>query len=109
MSGCAMMRTISPFSFEMIGWGVPADAETPHQLVNSYPGKPDSAAVGTSGSTAARFFPVVASARVLPDLTLGRAAGMVSALNRHCSPPTSNFPGPAPFLCTGTTLVFALL
>src|SRR5262249_41703697 len=47
-------------SVSITGFGVPLGAHMPNQTVISKPGKPDSAAVGKSGSTARRFLVVAA-------------------------------------------------
>src|SRR5262245_27648261 len=58
-------RTFSAFcraadSVSITGFGVPLGAHMPNQTVISKSGKPDSAAVGKSGSTARRFLVVAA-------------------------------------------------
>lgn len=68
------MALISPLSFVTIGAGVPAGARIPHQLIDSYPGTPASAIVGTSGRIALRFAPPVPRALSFPDVMWGSAA-----------------------------------
>jgi hypothetical protein len=62
---------IAAFSLFMTGRGVPAGATMPFQLFASYPGKPASATVGTSGNALARRSPATAIARSLAFLTWG--------------------------------------
>ena len=52
--------------------GVFAGTNQPCQLVDSKPGSPLSATVGTSGSAAERLAPPIASARTVPACTCGR-------------------------------------
>ncbi len=47
----------------------------PYQVVTSKPRRPASAMVGTSGKAGRRCGAITASARSLPDLTCGAAAG----------------------------------
>ena len=61
-----------------IGFGTAAGASRPNQAVASKPAMPASCIVGTSGSTALRTAPVVASARNCPSRQKGRAEGMLS-------------------------------
>ncbi len=68
--------------------GVPGGAITPHQVVMSKSLRPASATVGTSGSSGNRFGPVTASARDLPEVMKGSAAGMLSMI-MVISPPAS--------------------
>ena len=72
----------------MIGFGVPAGAINPSQMVASYPGTPASVTVGTSGSTSERVLPVVASARTWPALTLGAIVVTASIIICTCPPMT---------------------
>ncbi|MNC86930.1 hypothetical protein D3C83_26190 [compost metagenome] len=60
----------------MMGAGTPFGATTPHEFSITYPGTPDSATVGMSGTSEVRFAPVTASARSLPDRACGSAIGM---------------------------------
>src|SRR5262249_34292601 len=68
-SFAASARFTSALSFAITGAGVPAGASSPYQVFASNPGKPDSATVGTAGSSGERFAEVTASARSLPLLT----------------------------------------
>ena len=78
--GKFMMRAISFCSFEVTAAGNPAGAAMPHHEMDSYPARPDSITVGTSGSAGNRCLPVVARARVLPERTFGSAAGRLSTM-----------------------------
>jgi hypothetical protein len=60
-------RPIVVLSFETIAFGVPAGTNTPSMPLISYAFNPDSASVGTLGSSGLRVRPVVASARSRPD------------------------------------------
>ncbi|MNJ62152.1 hypothetical protein D3C77_579810 [compost metagenome] len=53
-------------------------AHRPYQVLISKPGKPDSAMVGTSGSSSTRREVVTATARSFPDLMNGMAEGIES-------------------------------
>jgi hypothetical protein len=59
----------SAFSRLTMAGGVFFGAINPSQITASYPGTPASESVGTSGMTAERTLPLVASARTLPALT----------------------------------------
>ena len=61
MISCSRLSTISG--------GVPAGANRPFHIVTSYPGRPASAIVGTSGAAAVRVAPVTAMAVSLPIFT----------------------------------------
>ena len=50
----------------------------PNQVVESKPGRPDSATVGSSGASAERVRPVTASALSLPSFTCGMPETMLS-------------------------------
>src|ERR1700674_2810755 len=54
MSGRVMAALTAALSLSMIGFGVPAGAINPSQMVASYPGTPASEAIGTLGSTPER-------------------------------------------------------
>src|SRR6185503_3094503 len=73
-SGIARTALMSRLSRSTMARGVPAGTMTPCQLVDSNPGNPASARVGTSGRSAMRVVEVTASARTLPALTEGSAA-----------------------------------
>ena len=53
---------------------MPAGPHRPNHRMNSKPGTPDSAMVGTFGSWLARLADVIASARSLPDWMNGSPA-----------------------------------
>src|SRR5262249_35736188 len=67
-SGALYALTISRCRVCITGWGVPAGAKRPFHTIASTPGRPASAVVGTSGSSARRDGPATASARSFPDL-----------------------------------------
>ena len=69
VSGALSTAVISVSSFDMIGAGVPGGAKRPYHDVTSYPGTPDSATVGTLGSSGERALLVTASGRSRPDWT----------------------------------------
>ena len=73
MSGEFMISTTVPFNFFTIAGGVPVGANSPYQLSSSYPGRPDSATVGTPGKAGVRCSVVTASALSLPLFTRGPA------------------------------------
>src|SRR6476660_8842250 len=58
ISGRLTTSLTAAFNLSVTGFGVPAGAINPSQIVASYPGTPASAAVGTSGSTPERALPV---------------------------------------------------
>src|SRR5262245_52432316 len=70
MSAVASPALISRLSRLMISTGVPAGAQTPPQVLASYPGSV-SAMVGTSGSMSNRWLPATASARRPPERMCG--------------------------------------
>ena len=72
----------------------------PLQESDSYPGTPDSATVGTSGSAAARLRPVCASTRSLPPLICGTAPGAFSNIIDTRPAMTSGSAGPLPLYGT---------
>src|SRR6186713_1057000 len=74
-SGTRMILTTSPLSAARIFLGVPAGANNPYQLAASYPGRPDSLSVGTSGSAELRCKVETASAFMRPLLICASAAG----------------------------------
>ena len=76
-SGIARIFTTSALSRSMTGFGVLAGANRPNQAVTSNPGKPDSATVGTFGSSDVRRGPVTASARRRPLSMCCSTDGMV--------------------------------
>src|SRR5882757_6372823 len=76
------------FNLSMIGFGVPAGAINPSQMVASYPATPASIAVGTLGNTLERVLPVVASARTWPSVTFGAIAVTASIIIWTCPPIT---------------------
>ena len=67
--------------------GVAAGASTPYQVVTSKSASPASATVGTSGRALERCGATSASARSLPALMCGAAAGM--PMNTRCTLPLS--------------------
>src|SRR5438128_378921 len=101
-SGWRIALLISAFSLVTIAAGVPAGARIPYHEPASYPGSPDSASVGTSGSNAERFFPVTASARSLPALMCGRIATMVPNMSWTSPLSRSTIAGDTPLYGTCT-------
>src|SRR3979490_2429805 len=75
MSGRLIAALTAALSLSMIGFGVPAGAINPSQMVASYPTTPASETVGTLGSTPERVLPVVASARTWFSPMLGTIGG----------------------------------
>ena len=65
----------------MMGRGVCPGASTPIQKLNSAPGTPASATVGTSGRFGARFFPLTASAISRPSRIADCAAEIPTVPN----------------------------
>src|SRR5258707_373162 len=88
ISGRLTAAFTAAFSLSITGFGVPAGAINPSQMVASYPGTPASPAVGTFGSTLERVLPVVASARTWFSATLGAIAGTASIIICTCPPIT---------------------
>src|ERR1700754_169980 len=88
ISGRFTAAFTAAFSLSMIGFGVPAGAINPSQMVASYPPMPASITVGTSGNTLERVLPVVASARTWPSVTLGAIAVTASIIIWTCPPIT---------------------
>src|ERR1700722_12575922 len=88
ISGRLITSLTAALSLSTIGFGVPAGAINPSQMVASYPGTPASWAVGTSGSTPERVLPVVASARTWPAPTLGAIVVTASIIICTCPPMT---------------------
>jgi len=70
ISGRVMVRLMAALSLSTIGFGVPAGAIRPSQMVASNPGTPASAMVGTSGSTLDRVVAVVPSGAHLAGLNV---------------------------------------
>jgi len=70
-SGDRNARTSSALSLATMSLGVAAGAATPIHALYSYPARPDSANVGTSGAAATRCLPVTARARSFPAFTCG--------------------------------------
>src|SRR5262245_27621700 len=74
-SGSVIALRRAASSLLTIGFGVLAPAKKPlHSLVLTS-GKPDSAMLGTSGSSSERLSPVTAIAFTLPALIIGMAGG----------------------------------
>ncbi len=67
-AGVAIALPSAPCNVAITSLGVPAGASTPSQFDTSYPGRPDSAIVGTCGSASMRAFDVTPSTRTLPAL-----------------------------------------
>lgn len=80
----------------MTGFGVPAGAARPNHDCTSKPGKPDSATVGTSGSSGERCALVMAMARNRPACTCGRAEGVLSNIDCTWPPSRSVMAGALP-------------
>src|SRR5262245_20482963 len=79
-SGRLIAAFTAALSLSMIGFGVPAGAIRPSQMVASYPGTLASIAVGTFCSTLERVLPVVARARTWFSATLGAIAVTASII-----------------------------
>src|SRR5712671_569255 len=75
-------RSVS--SFFRIATGVPWGASTPDPPPTSYPARPDSSSVGTSGASASRVLVVTASARSLPAFMNGRTSGALLNESSNC-------------------------
>src|SRR6185436_16145419 len=98
ISGVLRARVISCDSLSMMALGVPAGARMPCHDFISYPGKPPSAKVGTSGRETRRLLPEIAMPRALPLFTMG-INGSALFMNICTWPPIrSVVAGPAP-LC----------
>src|ERR1044072_1328756 len=78
ISGRDRILLISRLSVSTIGFGVPAGAITPIQIVWLYSGIPASAMVGTFGSTGERLLPDVPSAFTRPSSMVGAIVGTLS-------------------------------
>src|SRR5688572_22790373 len=92
----------------MTGAGVFAGASNPTQPSIAYPGTPDSAIVGRSGSTAERLPAVIATARSFPDLTCGIAEGAVANETDVSLPITLTIAGPPPLYDTLIMSLFVI-
>lgn len=79
--GWRSARAACSDSLATMAGGVPLGAHRPYQVLMSKPGNPDSAIVGTSGSSSTRRLVVTATARSLPDLMKGMADGMESNIS----------------------------
>src|SRR6202165_4050474 len=88
ISGRLTAPFTAAFSLSITGFGVPAGAINPSQMVASYPGTPASVAVGTFGNTFERILPVVGSARTWVLPILGAIAGTASIIICTCPPMT---------------------
>src|SRR5262245_65147263 len=88
MSAVASPALISRLSRLMISTGVPAGAQTPAQVLASYPGSV-SAMVGTSGSMSNRQLPATASARRPPERMCGSDVTITSKATCTCPPTRS--------------------
>src|SRR6266481_1546223 len=88
ISGRLTAAFTAAFNLSTTGFGVPAGAINPSQMVASYPGTPASPAVGMLGSTLERVLPVLASARTWFSLILGAIAGSASIIICTCPPMT---------------------
>src|SRR5215470_4936698 len=89
-SGSLMARWSAASSFLAIAGGVAAAAKKPlHSLVLTS-GKPASAMLGTSGSSAERSAPVTAIPRTLPLLIIGTDGGPSAITNRQFSAATQS-------------------
>src|SRR6185369_2039383 len=97
-SGSWRMRFISVFSLFTISGGVLAGAAKPIQVRSTYPGKPDSEAVGTLGSIATRLRLVTAIALSLPEDIQPSSPGVANARipTGTCPATTAVTAGPAP-------------
>src|SRR5262245_59816091 len=91
--GSARPALISLLSLSTIPAAVAFGAQTPNQLLASYPGT-DSATVGVSGSASERVAAVTASARSLPALIYSIDATVVGNMTCICPPSKSVSAGP---------------
>src|SRR5215470_10998542 len=105
ISGRVMVLLMAALSLSTIGFGVPAGAIRPSQIVASNPGTPASAMVGTSGSTLDRVVAVVPSARTWPAWTLDAMVVMASNIISICPPMTALRLSPAALCGTWTMSV----
>src|SRR3954465_1053118 len=86
VSGDCTHFAIAALSAVTIGWGVPAGPASVNHVYDSNPGRPDSAIVGISGTTALRFTLDTPSARMRPDLTCGSSDGIEPNMTSTCPP-----------------------
>src|ERR1035437_337827 len=107
-SGELRARTISPCSRSTMAPGVFAGADTPYQLVTSYPGIPLSATVGIFGTAGERLAPVTASARSLPPRTYWITVGRLPNISEVWPASSSTAAGPPPLYGTCTHLTPAM-
>src|SRR6202035_382918 len=105
ISGRLMVLLIAALSFSTIGFGVPAGAMMPSQMVASKPGTPASAMVGTSGSTLERVVAEVPSARTWPAWAFGAMVVMASNIISMWPPITALRLSPEALWGTCTMLV----
>src|SRR5450432_3964037 len=110
ISGVRTILAISVDSRVTISFGVAAGARMPNQATVSYPGKPDSCTVGTSGSSGERVRVVTASGRSLPAFTSGSAGGKLTNMAATCPETTSFSAGDEPLygMCTRSTPAIVL-
>src|SRR6266516_4891083 len=76
----ASAALVSALILAMTSCGVLAGTKKPNHENTSKPGKPDSAMVGRSGTTATRSLVVTASPRKLPAFTCSSTVGMLSKM-----------------------------
>ena len=100
------MRTTSFCNRSTIGFGVPAGATSPFKSSDSWPGKPDSVVVGTSGKSGERLALVTASARSLPSLIRAAAGGSAMKAIGVWLPSVELISGAAPWNGTRTMSAF---
>jgi len=85
-AGSRIVSCISALILSQISRGVPLGAHTPYHELNSKPGRPCSAKVGSSGASVERVFDAMPSARArVPSLAVGSNANAGSI--RSCTLP----------------------
>jgi hypothetical protein len=87
---------VASYIFARMAAGVPTGASNPFQPSTSKPGRPDSATVGTSGSSGIRSRPVTALARNLPARIWGNTLGGLSNISWQEPEIRSATAGPLP-------------
>src|SRR6476469_915272 len=86
ISGDFTHLSIAELSALTICRGVPAGAASVSHVYDSNPGSPDSAIVGTCGTTALRLALETPSARMRPDFICGSSAGIEPKSTSTCPP-----------------------
>src|SRR3984893_902677 len=94
-------------SFALMAGGRPAGPSTPHQTPVSNPGRPDSAIVGTFGTTGERIAVVTPSGRTVPAVTCAIDSGMLLKVIGMWPPIRSVSAGAPPLYGTGVMSILA--